>query len=309
MLDIKDLMKKVRYIEISTRRAVDELFSGVYASVFKGQGMEFAEVREYVAGDDIRAIDWNVTARYGRPFTKEFTEERELSMVFVVDGSSSMAFGSRGMRKIDLAAELCAALAFSAMRNADKVGLFLYGSKKASKIMPARGKKHGLRVIRDILSAVPEDMSDAIFMENQITLAQTLKGIYDGLKKKSILFIISDFIMPGDFSTELKLLSARHDVICAVLRDPLEIKLPQDKPLGRIAMHSPEREEKLVIDMSDSAFVKDANRALEEERNMLTALFKKAGVDYLFLQTDKDYIAPLMRFFKERQLRKGFVRR
>ncbi len=307
MLDIKTLMRKVRYIEISTRKAVDELFSGAYASVFKGQGMEFSEVREYVPGDDIRSIDWNVTARYNRPFTKEFVEERELSLVFIVDSSASMAFGSRGMKKIELAAELCATLAFSAMRNSDKVGLFLFGGRNEKEIMPARGKSHGLRVIREVLSAVPGEMAEIAGIGRRASISAVLRGIYDGLKKKSILFLISDFIMPGEFSNELRLVSKKHDIISVVVRDPLELALP--KGLGRIAARMPEMFVDTVIDTDNAEFIDDINAALEQERKILENIFKKSGVDYLFLRTGRDYIAPLMRFFKERQIRKGFVRK
>ncbi len=287
----KELLRKVRKIEITTNRIVNDVFAGEYHSVFKGRGMEFEEVREYQMGDDIRTIDWNVTARYGHPFVKRYVEERELTVMLLVDASSSGEFGTGWQLKGELAVEICALLAFSAIKNNDKVGLIIFTDKIEKVILPKRGRKHVLRVIRELLYFKPEDKKTDI------------KGALDYLNKiltrKAIVFLISDFL-GKDYELALNVANKRNDLVAIKIRDPREIDLP---PLGIIEFEDAETGETIVVDTYNSEIRKLFTDMSSDYQDQLEKLFKKLGVDYINVMTDKPYINSLVRFFQKRARR------
>lgn len=287
----KELLKKVRKIEITTNRIVNDVFAGEYHSVFKGRGMEFDEVREYQVGDDIRTIDWNVTARYGHPFVKRYVEERELTVMLLVDASSSGEFGTGWQLKGELAVEICALLAFSAIKNNDKVGLIIFTDKIEKVILPKKGRKHVLRVIRELLYFNPEQK------KTDIKLA--LDYLNKILTRKAIVFLISDFLGTG-YEMALNVANKRHDLIGITIRDPREIDLP---PLGIIEFEDAETGETIVIDTYDSEIRKSFAEVSSEGRSNLELIFKKLGVDYINVMTDKPYINSIIRFFQKRARR------
>ena len=287
----KELLKKVRKIEITTNRIVNDVFAGEYHSVFKGRGMEFDEVREYQVGDDIRTIDWNVTARYGHPFVKRYVEERELTVMLLVDASSSGEFGTGWQLKGELAVEICALLAFSAIKNNDKVGLIIFTDKIEKVILPKKGRKHVLRVIRELLYFNPEQK------KTDIKLA--LDYLNKVLTRKAIVFLISDFLGTG-YEMALNVANKRHDLIGITIRDPREIDLP---PLGIIEFEDAETGETIVIDTYDNEIRKSFAEVSSEGRSNLELIFKKLGVDYINVMTDKPYINSLIRFFQKRARR------
>ena len=290
MLD-RELLKKIRRIEILTRRHVDETFAGQYRSVFKGRGMEFDEVREYTIGDDIRAIDWNVTARMGRPFVKQFTEERELTVILLVDLSASGVFGSKGVSKRQVAAELGAILAFSAIRTGDKVGLVLFTDKIELYVPPAKGNRHGLRVIREILSFKPRgkgtDISDAL---DYLCRVQ---------KKSAVVFCISDFF-DEDFSRSMLLTARRHDLVAVNVVDDRELEMPD---VGLVELEDAETGKTFWIDTSSRDFRKAYSEKANQRLENLKDDFNKAGVDKVTIKAGGDLTAPLIRFFQERAAR------
>jgi len=287
----KELLKKVRKIEITTNRIVNDVFAGEYHSVFKGRGMEFDEVREYQVGDDIRTIDWNVTARYGHPFVKRYVEERELTVMLLVDASSSGEFGTGWQLKGELAVEICALLAFSAIKNNDKVGLIIFTDKIEKVILPKKGRKHVLRVIRELLYFNPEQK------KTDIKLA--LDYLNKILTRKAIVFLISDFLGTG-YEMALNVANKRHDLIGITIRDPREIDLP---PLGIIEFEDAETGETIVIDTYDNEIRKSFAEVSSEGRSNLELIFKKLGVDYINVMTDKPYINSIIRFFQKRARR------
>jgi len=287
----KELLKKVRKIEITTNRIVNDVFAGEYHSVFKGRGMEFDEVREYQVGDDIRTIDWNVTARYGHPFVKRYVEERELTVMLLVDASSSGEFGTGWQLKGELAVEICALLAFSAIKNNDKVGLIIFTDKIEKVILPKKGRKHVLRVIRELLYFNPEQK------KTDIKLA--LDYLNKVLTRKAIVFLISDFLGTG-YEMALNVANKRHDLIGITIRDPREIDLP---PLGIIEFEDAETGETIVIDTYDNEIRKSFAEVSSEGRSNLELIFKKLGVDYINVMTDKPYINSIIRFFQKRARR------
>ena len=284
----KEILKKVRQIEIITGRLVNETFAGQYHSVFKGRGMEFSEVREYVEGDDVRMIDWNVTARTGQPHVKQFTEERELTVMLLVDASASSAFGTRVGLKRDVAAEMCAILAFSAIRNNDKVGLIQFTDRVEKYLPPAQGREHVLRVIRDLLYFTPEGSGTDI--------GGALDFLARVQKKKTVAFLVSDFIGEG-FEMPLQLANKRHDLICVSITDPREIEMPD---VGLIELEDAETGEIVCVDTADPEFRRQFAEMADMGRGRLARTFRSLGIDSIDLRTDEDTVTPLVRFFRER---------
>jgi uncharacterized protein (DUF58 family) len=293
----KAVMSNMRQLEIRTRRFVNDSMAGSYHSVFKGRGMDFDEVREYSPGDEVRTIDWNVTARAGRTFVKKFTEERELTILLLVDISASGNFGSKAMSKRDLAAELASVMAFSAIRNSDKVGLILYTDRVERYLPPKKGRSHVLRVVRDILYHEPAgkgtDTVKALDVVNHV------------LKRKAIVFLISDFETPGDPVTTrtdlrraMRQTNRRHDLIAVHVEDPHERSLPN---VGILALEDAETGEIIELDTASAAVRKRFNdMAMERSRKLVTD-FRSEGIDTLQLQTDTPYMPALQRFFKTRE--------
>lgn len=287
----RELFKKIRRIEITTRKLVNDLFSGEYHSTFKGQGMEFEEVRQYEPGDDIRLIDWNVTARSGYPYVKIFKEERELSVVLLVDASSSGQFGTRDRFKSDTAAELCAILAFSAIKNNDKVGLIIFTDKIELFVPPQKGRAHVLRLIREILYFKPEGVGTDI--------GGALEYFSRVIKRKSVVFLISDFLSE-DFYKPLQIANNKHDIVAMKVSDPREETFEN---VGLIELEDAETGEVFVIDTSSKKFRREfAARAVEDGQNLKRS-FQLINLDFINIRTDQSYIIPLINFFKMRERR------
>jgi len=295
------MRSRMRQLEIRTRRLVNDSLVGEYQSVFKGRGMNFDEVREYVAGDEVRTIDWNVTARAGRPFVKKFTEERELTMLLLVDISASGAFGSGAQSKRDLAAELASALAYSAIRNSDKVGLLLYSDRIEQYLPPKKGRRHILRVVREILYHEPQGRNtDSV---------RALDVACHLLHRRAIVFMISDFLSPrdpegarADLRRALRQANRRHDVIAVHIEDPRERALPN---VGMLAIEDAETGEVVELD-TGNANVRDrfSQEAHERSRRLVSDL-RSEGVDTLQLDTGSPYMPALQRFFKNRERRRA----
>lgn len=294
-------MSGMRQLEIRTRRMVNDSLAGSYHSVFKGRGMDFDEVREYSAGDEVRTIDWNVTARAGRPFVKKFTEERELTIFLLVDVSASGNFGSGSMSKRDLAAELASVLAFSAIRNSDKVGLLLYTDQIERYLPPKKGRRHVLRVVRDILYHTPEaigtDTVKALDVANRL------------LHRRSVVFLISDFETSKNAAAArvelrraMRRTNRRHDLVAVQVEDPRERELPD---VGIVALEDAESGEVIEVDTA-SAAVRKRFRELSLARGLqLVSDFRAEGIDTLQLRTDAPYMPALQRFFKTRERRRA----
>jgi len=287
--DTKELLKKVRKIEIKTKGLSNHLFSGEYHSAFKGRGMAFNEVREYQPGDEIRTIDWNVTARFNHPYVKVFDEERELTVMILMDVSGSENFGTLNQHKQDLATELCAVLAFSAIQNNDKVGVIFFSDKIEKFIPPKKGKSHILMIIRELIDFKPESTGTDI--------AVALKYFNSAIKKKCTAFMLSDFMSPA-FEHELKLANKKHDLIALRLYDKHEEEFPD---LGLIPMKDAESGELLWVNTSDKK-VREAFKTDALKRNaLLKDVFTKAGVDFTQIGTHESYITPLRTLFKKRE--------
>jgi len=288
----KELFKKIRRIEIQTKGLVENIFGGEYHSAFKGRGMEFAEVRPYQYGDDIRFIDWNVSARTGDTFVKVFEEEREQTLMLAVDISGSGDFGSHTQFKREMAAEICAVVAFSAIQNNDKVGLMLFSDDVELLVPPKKGRRHVLRVIRDLFAHEPRSRGTNI--------ANALEHILHLLRRRSIVIVISDFL-DVRFERELRAVRQRHDTIAIQLYDPREEKMPS---LGLLELTDGETGKTTVID-TGSKHVRGsfaaAGRVRQEE---LQTLFKRLQLDAIHIRTDQGYVDPLVRFFKERHSRR-----
>ena len=287
----KELLKQVRQIEIRTKGLVNHLFSGEYHSVFKGRGMEFSEVREYQFGDDIRNIDWNVTARFGHPFIKVFEEERELTVMLMVDLSGSLMFGSISKTKRSLATEVSAILAFSALKNNDKVGLILFTDKIEKFVPPRKGNKHVLRIIRDMLSYEPDGKATDI--------KGALEFMNGAIKKRSIVFLLSDFMDEG-YQKILRAVGKKHDLIGIILDDRRENELPD---VGLIKLADAETGQERWIDTSSKRVKTVMKKTREEAINKRNSMFLTSRLDRINIQTGKDYIKPLVRFFKVREKR------
>ncbi len=291
MRDPKEILKKIRRIELRTRRLVNSSFAGQYHSVFKGRGMNFEEVREYTPGDEIRSIDWNVTARMNAPFVKKYTEERELTVMLMVDVSASGNFGSVELSKRELAAEVAAILAFSAINNSDKVGLLLFSDTVELFIPPKKGRLHTLRLIREMLYFEPKGRG------TNITAA--LDYLNKVINRRAVMFLISDFMAP-DYTKPLTAASRRHDVVAMPIVDPGEEQLPD---VGLITFEDAETGEQIEINTS-SRSVRNAYAAAEAgRRKELDKLFGMRGIDVVPLATNEDYLLPLRAFFEKRERR------
>ncbi len=287
----RDLAKKIRYIHIYTAKAVNDILAGEYESVFKGRGMEFDEVREYQPGDDVRTIDWNVTARTGIPHVKRYVEERELTVLFVVDLSASGGFGSRDQTKGEVAAELCALLAFSAIKNNDKVGLVVFTDGIELFIPPKKGVTHVLRLIRELLSFVPGRRGTDIVV--------ALDYVGRMLRKRSVLFLISDFLAP-DFSRSMRVVARRHDLVAVSVSDPCELELPD---VGLIGLEDAETGAALLVDTGSARVREEYARLGRERANQLAGLLVSMKVDHIPLLAGSDYVRDLVRFFRTRERR------
>jgi len=287
----KDLLKLVRQIEIRTKGLVNQVFSGEYHSVFKGRGMEFSEVREYQLGDDIRNIDWNVTARFGHPFIKVFEEERELTVMLMVDLSGSQMFGSLSKTKQRVAAELSAILAFSALKNNDKVGLILFTDKVEKFVPPRKGNSHVLRIVREVLSFEPEG--------NKTNLRTSLEFMNGAIKKRSIVFLLSDFMDDG-YEKILRIVGKKHDLIGIVLDDRRETEIPK---MGLIKLADAETNEERWIDTSSSRVQEILHKRKLEIQARRKSLFISSRLDTINVQAGSNYITPLVKFFRMREKR------
>ncbi len=286
-----EIIKKIRRIEITTSHLVNDVFSGQYHSVFKGRGMEFSEVREYQAGDDIRSIDWNVTARMGHPYIKRFVEERELTVMLMVDASSSGEFGTQQQMKGDVGAEICALLAFSAIKNNDKVGLIIFTDRVEKYIPPKKGKAHVLRVIRELLYFKPRDKGTDI--------AAALEYLNRIQRRRSVAFLISDFICP-DFSKALAIANKRHDLIAVSITDPREREMLN---VGLVELEDAETGERILVDTSDPAFRESFAQMSSEELSEREKIFRRNHVDVVNITMDQPYVKPLVSFFRMRAKR------
>lgn len=289
---MKEIIRQVRRIEIRTRKIVEENLAGQYHSAFKGQGMEFSEVRAYQPGDDVRTIDWNVTARAGEPFIKKFVEERELTVMIVVDMSGSQEFGSGRKTKRDVAAELTALFAFSAIRNQDKVGCLIFTDEVELFIKPEKGKKHVLRVVREILAFEPHGVKTDI--------GGALRYLSQVEKRKSVVFLISDF-MDADYLKPLRYVGRKHDLIAVPIWDPVELDPPR---AGLYALEDGETGREVMVDFGNRA-VRDAYiRNVSKHREQLTNDFRKAKVDHIPITCGAPLDQAIVNFFKMRELRR-----
>ncbi|MBN3037888.1 MAG: DUF58 domain-containing protein [Candidatus Omnitrophica bacterium] len=285
----KEVLRNIKKIQITTSRMVTDVFAGKYQSVFKGTGMEFYEVREYLPGDEIRAIDWNVTARMGHPYVKKFVEERELTVMLVLDASMSCRFGSVKQLKNQLAAELCSVLAFSAIQNNDKVGLIIFTDRIEKFVPPRKGLRHVLRVIREALYYQPQgkgtDIALALEYLNRVT------------KRKAISFIISDFFAP-DYLKRLSVTNKRHDIIAVTITDPREIEIPD---IGIVQLRDAETGKNILVDTSDKVFRKRYSEDARNRMNNREKMFLSSNVDRIDIRTNVPYMRELIKFFRARE--------
>jgi uncharacterized protein (DUF58 family) len=287
-MDSAELLKRVRKIEIKTKGLSSQIFSGEYHSAFKGRGMAFSEVREYVEGDDVRNIDWNVTARFGNPYVKVFEEERELTVMLLVDVSESGMFGSTAMLKRELITELTATIAFSAIQNNDKAGVIFFSDKIEKYIPPKKGKFHILRIIRELINFKPESKG------TDISLA--LKYLNNMIKKRCIAFVISDFMDSG-FDDAIKVASKKHDLAALRIVDPREEEMPD---VGLVRFKDAETGFVSVMDTSDANVRNNYRLYFQQSARLTSELLNKSGVDHVAIRTDQSYVKPLMNLFKQR---------
>jgi uncharacterized protein (DUF58 family) len=283
-----ELLKKIRQIEIRSRRLVNDVFLGEYLAVFRGRGIEFSDVREYLPGDDVRAIDWNVTARLGAPYIKKYVEERELTVLLLVDVSSSGHFGTRVQSKRELATEIAALLAFSAVKNNDKVGLIAFSDAIEAFVPPAKGSRHVLRLIRDLLYLRPRGSGTS--------LGGALDYASHVLKHRSTIFLLSDFLDQG-YEPILRVAAHRHDLVAVSLSDPREFELPA---LGLIELEDAESGERLLVDSSDPLVRALYRTQASGQRAQRDRLFAALNIDQIAISTDRSYIEPLIGFFRRR---------
>ena len=328
----RELLEKVRLIEIRARHMVEDVFSGQYESVFKGRGIEFEEVREYVPGDDIRTIDWNVTARMGELYIKKHREERELTVMLLVDVSGSQDFGSADKLKSEVTAELCAVLAFSAMRNSDRVGLMTFADRVLRFIPPKKGKRHGMRVIREILHpdvgrhAARETLDEVPTAEQRgkarlslserfknllhpgsdwsfqpkTNVGEALRFLNSVVRKRCITFVVSDFVSSDRFMWDLSLTSKHHDLTACVIYDPREEELPK---IGMALVEDPETKQIALIDTNDRRYRQAFAKRRKKERQELVQALRASNVDFALIPTSGDYFAPLVGLFERRKKR------
>ncbi len=286
-METKDLLKKVRKIEIKTKGLTKNIFAGQYHSSFKGRGMTFSEVREYQYGDDIRSIDWNVTARFNHPYIKIFDEERELTVILLIDVSKSASFGSDRFKR-EYLAEIAAVLAFSAIQNEDKIGVILFSDRIEKFIPPKKGRKHILFIIRELLTFKPQGTGTDI--------AMALKFLSSAVKKRTTVFLMSDFISP-DFSKPLKIVAYKHDLISLFIYDRLETELPK---VGILNAYDPETGKTMWLDTSNKNVREKYKKFWQDHEQNLKQIFNKSNVDFVKIRTDQDYVKPLVKFFKSR---------
>ncbi len=288
----KEVLRDIRRIQITTSRMVTDVFAGQYHSVFKGKGIEFEEVREYLPGDEIRSIDWNVTARMGHPYVKKFVEERELTVMLVLDMSASSFFGTVNKLKSQLAAEICSLLAFSAIKNNDRVGLIIFTDTVEKFIPPRKGLRHVLRVIREALYYEPKGRGTNI--------AGALEYLNRVTTRRTVTFIVSDFYS-HDFKKMLSAANKRHDIIAITITDPKELELPD---VGIVQLNDPETQKTFAIDTSDAVFRKEYSHNAVKRINERRTLFHSVNVDTIDVRTDIPYSKVLFRFFREREKRR-----
>lgn len=291
-MDATELLKKVRKIEIKTKGLSNQIFSGEYHSAFKGRGMAFSEVREYQHGDEIRTIDWNVTARFNHPYVKVFEEERELTVMLLVDVSGSGNFGTQKQLKQELITELCAVLAFSAIQNNDKIGVIFFSDMIEKFIPPKKGRSHILRIIRELLDFKPQ--------HNGTDIEEVLRYFTNVIKKKCTAFLLSDFICEG-FEEAMKITNKKHDLVALRIYDKHECELPS---IGLVPFKDAETNAVRWIDTSDNETRKQFKARSLRHEGQLKEIFKKAGVDFTAIATHQDYVRPLMTLFKKRESRK-----
>lgn len=288
-METSELLKKVRHIEIKTRGLSQNIFAGEYHSAFKGRGMAFSEVREYQYGDDIRDIDWNVTARYNKPFIKIFEEERELTVVILVDVSGSLDFGTGDSMKREIVTELAATLAFSAIQNNDKIGVIFFSDKIEKFIPPKKGRKHILYIIRELLMFKPES--------NQTDLAMALRYLTNAIKKKCTTFLISDFLDVYDYENALTIANRKHDIVAMQVYDPLEVELPS---VGLIKMLDSETNKEVWVDSSSQKTRALYHNWHQRQEYYKEKAFTASRVDNISIRTDGDYVKALLGLFKQR---------
>ena len=286
----KDLLAQVKKIEIRTRRIVDEITAGAYHSVFKGRGIEFDEVREYMPEDDVRDIDWNVTARMGAPYIKKYVEERELTVMLAVDASASGRFGSRDKTKRRNATEIAALLAFSAIRNNDRVGLLTFTDKTEFYLPPKSGKTHGLRLIRELMVRKPESKGTDI--------AEVLNNLMRVLHKRAVIFLISDLIDDSNFANLLMIANKRHDVVVARVLDPVEFEMPRT---ANLLIEDSETGETAEMPGAKRGFIKKFAKSANEIHERNEEICKRAKVDLIDVRCGEDIVRPLVKFFRQRQ--------
>ncbi len=288
MEQTQEILKQIKKLEISTKYLVDELIAGNYHSVFKGQGIEFSELREYRPGDDVRSIDWNVTARYNQPYVKEFVEERDLQVYFLLDVSSSGSFGNKIPKKRK-ALEIVASLIFAAMRNNDNIGIFLF-TEKIEKFIPARkGKKHVLKILTSVISFQPKSKTTNL----KITFSQASRI----LKKRCILFVVSDFFDSNDYLKPLQILSRKHDIILLKISDLREQEIPD---IGLIELEDEETGEQILVNTSDPIFQKKYKEIVLNNESQLISNIVKLKIDFIKILSNENYELPLRKFFKRR---------
>lgn len=288
-----DISKKIKYIQIYTSKAVNDMLAGEYHSVFKGRGMEFDEVREYRIGDEIRSIDWNVTARMGTPYVKRFVEERELTVIFMVDLSASGAFGSVYKLKNEISAELCALLAFSAIKNNDKVGLIIFTDQVDMYIPPAKGTTHVLRLIRELLEFSPAG--------TQTDMGAGIEYLARVTNRRAVVFLVSDFI-GGGYETKLRVMGKRHDLIALSVTDPREVKMPD---VGMMELEDAETGKSILIDTGSSSVRSRYAMLCAQRQGRLREMLRAMDIDQIEIVSDRDYLRELVRFFRTRGRRLG----
>ena len=292
-MEANELFKKVRKIEIKTRGLTNHIFSGQYHSAFKGRGMTFSEVREYQYGDDIRNIDWNVTARFHKPFVKIFEEEREMTVMLLIDVSGSNDFGSIDATKRDITAELAAVLAFSAIQNNDKVGVIFFSDQIEKFIPPKKGSSHILRIIREIVTFTPQHKGTDI--------GEGLKFLTSAIKKRTTAFLISDFVTNKPFEQEMRIAARKHDLISLRITDKRELIIPK---IGLVKFRDNETDKEFWVDTSTNAWNQAYQKYVQHETTALNKTFVNNGVDNTLIYTDEDYVKPLMQLFKRRGSRR-----
>jgi uncharacterized protein (DUF58 family) len=289
-----EILKKVKLLEISTRKMVNSIFAGQYHSAFKGQGMTFAEFREYVAGDDVRAISWPVTARTGKTFIKKFDEERELTLILAVDVSGSVDFGSGDYFKGEIITHLSALLGFSAAKNNDHVGLLLFSDQVEHFVPPKKGRGHIQRILRDLYYYKPKSSGTHI-----ASAMEYLQGV---LRKRATIFVFSDFMDPGSYSTSLRTLARKHEVIACMIQDPLEIEIPD---MGMVDFQDSETGEAMTIDTSSREFRELYKARLKKIHDTRETELRRANVDRVEIVSGEDFVNPLIAYFRKKTSRRG----